>query len=79
MNGVEQVEGGGMMFTGAGIDFFRMVSLRGALRMEVAGMSRRGQSAFKVCKQVYGLKGTKVEVLAQMTYQIEQAKAKARE
>jgi hypothetical protein len=33
------------------IAFFRLCALRGALRIEAAGMKRRGPSALKIAKQ----------------------------
>ena len=59
--------------TPQGIDFFRMASLKGALKMECLGMTRRGRSAYAVCKEQYGLKGNKQKVLAQMEAMVEEA------
>lgn len=47
------------------IDQFRMRALRGALKMEIFGMKRRGQSAYSIIKQEFGLKGNKQSVLEQ--------------
>ena len=47
------------------IDLFRMRALRGALKMEILGMQRRGQSAYSMIKQEFGLKGNKQSVLEQ--------------
>ena len=47
------------------IDLFRMRALRGALKMEINGMKRRGQSAYSMIKQEFGLKGNKQSVLDQ--------------
>ena len=52
--------------TPEGIEFVQMVARRGALKLETKGMKRHGQSAYSICKQVYGLKGNKLSVLAQM-------------
>lgn len=38
------------------INFWHLCSLRGALRLEMTGMQRRGQSALSVVKQKFGLK-----------------------
>lgn len=59
--------------TPEGIQFVQLVVRRGALKLETLGMKRRGQSAYSICKQVYGLKGTKARVLEQMDALIEQA------
>lgn len=42
-----------------------MRALRGALKMEIFGMKRRGQSAYSIIKQEFGLKGNKRSVLEQ--------------
>lgn len=47
------------------IDQFRMRALRSALKMEILGMKRRGQSAYSIIKQEFGLKGNKQKVLEQ--------------
>lgn len=47
------------------IDQFRLRALRGALKMEILGMKRRGQSAYSIIKQEFGLKGNKQSVLEQ--------------
>jgi hypothetical protein len=38
------------------VNFWHLCSLRGALRLEMTGMTRRGQSALSVAKQKFGLK-----------------------
>jgi hypothetical protein len=47
------------------IDSFRMRALKSALKMEIFGMKRRGQSAYSIIKQEFGLKGNKQKVLEQ--------------
>lgn len=59
--------------TPEGIAFAQMVARRGALRLEVLGMKRRGQSAYSIIKQEYGLKGSRQAVLDQLTAMIEEA------
>jgi hypothetical protein len=54
------------VITGLNIDIFRLKVLRGALRLECLGMTRRGQSAYKIIKAELGLKGSKQEVLNQL-------------
>jgi hypothetical protein len=70
-----QGNAGGMMFdTPEKIDFFRLASLKGALKMECAGLRMsRGRSAYATCKADYGLKGNKAKVLAQMEAMVEEA------
>jgi len=60
------------------IDFFQLVARRGALKLELVGMKRRGRTAYSICKQVYGLRGTRQRVLAQMNDLIELAHARNR-
>ena len=47
------------------INGVRLRALRGALKMEIFGMKRRGQSAYSIIKQEFGLKGNKQSVLEQ--------------
>lgn len=59
--------------TPAGIDFFQLAARKGALSLELKGLGRRGQSAYSICKQEYGLKGNKQSVYDQMCALVEQA------
>jgi hypothetical protein len=54
------------IITGPDISKFQFLSRKGALKLECLGMKRHGQSAYAICKQVYGLKGSKQKVLEQM-------------
>lgn len=65
-------EGPVVINTPEGIEFVQLCARRGALRLEIAGMKKRGQSAYSICKQVYGLKGNRAEVLEQMNAMIEE-------
>ena len=56
------------------IDMFRLTALKGALKMEVLGMTRRGQSAYSIVKSELGLKGNKKSVLTQLEQIIKEAK-----
>jgi hypothetical protein len=49
-----------------GIEFLQAAARRGALHMELNGLKRRGQSAYSICKQVYGFKGSREKVSALM-------------
>ena len=53
------------------ISRFRLVALRGALKLEVAGMCRRGRSVYSIVKEEFGFKGSRVKVLAQLNDYIE--------
>ena len=44
----------------------RLVALKGALKLEVAGMKGRGRSAYAVVKEEFGFKGSKQKVLEQL-------------
>ena len=48
------------------IDGFRTRMLRSALKLEVLGMSRKGQSVYSIVKQEFGFKGSKQKVLDQL-------------
>ena len=45
---------------------FRLRTLRGALKLEILGMKRRGRSACSVIKDEFRLKGGREKVLAQL-------------
>ena len=48
------------------IDGFRLRALRGALKLEILGMKRRGRSAYSIIKDEFRLKGGREKVLAQL-------------
>ena len=48
------------------IALFRMKSLRGALKLEILGMKRRGRSVYSIVKEEFGFKGNKQKVLEQL-------------
>ena len=60
--------------TPEGIEFYRLCALRGALRLEILGMKRRGKSAYSVVKQEFGFKGNKQKVFDQLNDLIEEKK-----
>ena len=47
------------------IEYFRMLSRKGALQLELVGMKRRGRSAYSIIKEEYNLKGSREKVLEQ--------------
>lgn len=63
---------GGTLITGKEIDSYRICALRGALKLEIAGMRRRGPSAYSIIKKEFGFKGSKTRVLEQLTNYIDQ-------
>tara|TARA_R110000824_G_scaffold43106_3_gene126494 strand:- start:342 stop:593 length:252 start_codon:yes stop_codon:yes gene_type:complete len=55
------------------IDHIRRVTLKGALKMELAGMNRGSrQSAYAIIKAQYGLKGNRQRVYDQFVALIEE-------
>ena len=56
----------------AQINLFRMKALRGAFKLEILGMRRRGRSAYTLVKEEFGFKGSKVKVLKQLEVKIEE-------
>lgn len=59
--------------TPEGIAFFQLCARRGALKLEISGLGRRGRSAYSICKEVYNLKGNRESVLKQMDALIAEA------
>lgn len=64
--------------TADGIEFAHLCARRGALRLEILGLHRRGRSAYSICKEVYGLKGSRQKVLDQLCKMIDEIQAKRR-
>jgi len=56
------------------IELYALLSLRAALRMEVAGLKGRGKSAYAIAKQELGIKGNKQKVLDQVNQIIQSMK-----
>ena len=48
------------------IALFRMKALRGALKLEILGMKRRGRSVYSIIKEEFKFKGSKQKVLQQL-------------
>ena len=51
------------------IDTYQLCTLRSALKLEIIGMKRKGQSAYSILKTM-GYKGTKQSVLDQVINEI---------
>lgn len=47
------------------IELFRLLAMRGALKLELVGMKRRGQSVYSLIKEEFGFKGNKQKVFDQ--------------
>lgn len=56
------------------IDLFHFTVLVSALKLEIFGLKRRGQSAYSILKNNYGLKGSRETVLKQAQEMLRQAK-----
>lgn len=54
-----------MLTTPEQISAARLITLRGALKLELLGMKRRGRSAYAIIKDEFGLKGNKQRVYDQ--------------
>jgi hypothetical protein len=54
------------------IAMFRMKALRGALKLEILGMKRRGRPVYSIVKEEFGFKGNKAKVLKQLELKIEE-------
>ena len=54
-----------MLTTPEEISAARLITLRGALKLELLGMKRRGRSAYAIIKDEFGLKGNKQSVYNQ--------------
>ena len=61
-------------YTPENINFVRMATLKSALKLEIAGLKRRGRSVYSIIKEEFGLTGNKRAVLADFTKLIEQKK-----
>ena len=61
-------------YTPENIDFIRMATLKSALKLEIAGLRRRGRSVYSIVKEEFGLRGNKRTVLADFKKLIEQKK-----
>ena len=65
---------GFVAYTKENINLFRLLSLRGALKLEIAGLKRRGRSVYSIIKEEFGLTGNKNSVLADLEQLIAQKK-----
>ena len=54
--GITATEQGNILMTGDGILVFRLLALKGALKLEAKGLGRRGRSALRIVREETGLK-----------------------
>ena len=58
------------------VEFYRLLTLRSALELEIRGMKRRGRSVYSIIKEEFGFKGNKQKVYDQIDEYIKKAKEK---
>lgn len=69
-----EAHAGGLLITGAdGISFFQLCALRGALKLQRAGLTRRGPSALSIARRA-GYKGNLQKVIDQVQAEIDRRK-----
>ena len=61
-----------IVFTGNDIERFRVRAWRSALKLEILGMTRRGQSVYSIVKDRFGFTGNKKKVLEQLNNYIKE-------
>jgi hypothetical protein len=59
-----------LVLTGDAIGFYQLLVWRGALKLEAAGLRRNGPSMYSILKKK-GYKGTRNEIVSQLTQEIE--------
>ena len=57
------------------VDLYRLCTLKSALKLEILGMKRRGQSVYSIIKNEFDLKGNKQRVFEQFSAKVEALKA----
>ena len=56
------------------VDFYRLITLRSALELEIKGLKRHGRSVYSIIKEEFGFKGTKQKVYDQLVEHIQKIK-----
>lgn len=68
---ISQLGNDGFVITGeADIRLFQLITWKHALKLEILGMTRRGRSVYSIVKDNLGFKGSKHQVLEQLTNHI---------
>ena len=57
------------------MEVYRMATLKAALKLEIAGMTRHGRSAYSLIKEEYGWKGRRERILNLLEARIVDMKA----
>jgi hypothetical protein len=75
--GIEDSGSGGTMITGAGIDFYKLLTIRQALQLQMIGMrmSSRLPQGTTLARRHLGLKGNKESLLRQVQELIDRIQA----
>jgi hypothetical protein len=71
-----EIRGGTITAINDGIDLFRMLALKGLLKLEMKGIKKRGVNAHKLIKQEWKLKGSRAQVLEQFEKLCNEASSK---
>ena len=58
------------------VEFYRLITLRSALDLEIRGLKRRGRSVYSIIKEEFGFKGDKQKVYDQFDEYIQKIKEK---
>ena len=53
------------------VDFYRLLTLRSALGLEIKGLKRHGRSAYSIIKEEFNFKGNKQKVYDQIDKHIQ--------
>ena len=61
---------------GIDVDFYRLLTLRSALELEILGMKNSRRSAYAIIKEEFGFKGNKQKVYDQIDELIQKTKEK---
>jgi len=56
------------------IELFRLLTIKAALSLEIAGLTGRGKSAYSLAKKEFGLKGNKQKVFDQVNAMVQAIK-----
>jgi hypothetical protein len=62
--------------TAEDIERFRLFTLRAALKLEIAGMKKRGRSAYSIIKTELKFKGNRARVLLQLSALLDKPRTK---
>lgn len=62
-----------MISSPEGIAFARLATLKAALKLEILGLTRHGQSAYSILKKEYGYTGNRQKVYERVCQDVEKA------